>query len=1140
MKRKAEGKRSCSRMFLITTIYLCSLIYLPLYAQTEFGGFENIGKTEGLYHLHTTSLKQDSKGFIWIGSTDGLMRYDGVLFDVFRRSKMDTTALSDNSITCIVEDLNEYVFWIGTVWGGINRFDIVKNNYVHYPLGESDEKKVTCLYQIDDDKFLVGTVSNGLFFFYPSTSKFESTGYTDKNSRIYDIIKGNENIWIIASEGAYCLKEKKDTLNSSGKPCCIDLYNQKNKPKKCYKKIRGIQELENGDILFLVGNSLYKYISAEKRKEIVFAVNKNVVFNKILLDHFGNYWVGSQKNGLFFYDLKKRTATNFRRDDKDVYNSLVNNEIKDLLLVRDQNILLVATKKGISKYDYNKRVFKKYNVNDLSDSRLNEVSLIFKDFSGGYWLRNDSGNIFYSPQAKQRFKPFSREKNFYTYQILQTDTQNLWFVCNKGLYNYNFKSHKTKTIKFENDSFNQFKLNHLNAGIKYENNKFWLVSRSGLILYDYSNGGYQVYQKEFPKIKECSVCFVSLDYSHDNKYLWLAEKSGRLYKFHIPSKEFIKVEPNFDKVNFRNPKKFVDVEVDSQGKLWIATYGSGVLVYDPKTNTISDKFAVDELESYVYGIISDDNNNMWISSNFGITCINTIDNSVSFYGSQEGALTGEPNQRTYHKEENGNMLFGGQDGFVEFNTKDIYRNPYNKPPIIESWSKEDKTSGFINNLYDEVSYLTDSVIKFKSVKGNVKFYVSLLNYSHAEQNKIKWKLEGYDKKWFKGYTSEAISFNNLKPGKYVLRVKGINNHGIETNDEARLKVIVIPTFYESLFFKILVSVVILILMYLIFRVRIAWYRNQKEILVNTVNEKTKELTRTNEILEDTKEEILKQNAELHIHRNYLEDLVNIRTEDLKKAKLKAEESDRLKTAFLANLSHEIRTPMNAIIGFSSLMLKDEFPESQKVNFLKVIGQSSESLLSLIDDIIDISRIETGNLKINATNVNVKDLIQEIISELTFEDKSDSVSLNVNCELFDDNEYVFIDKQRLKQIISNLLRNAFKFTKEGYVKLVVKASTISELKDLGFSLDNIKEDTVKPVLFIVQDTGIGMESSDLGIIFQPFQKARKSKELFKGMGLGLSIVKNLVGLFGGDIIVYSQVNKGTKFYFYINSLPTFRS
>ena len=273
----------------------------------------------------------------------------------------------------------------------------------------------------------------------------------------------------------------------------------------------------------------------------------------------------------------------------------------------------------------------------------------------------------------------------------------------------------------------------------------------------------------------------------------------------------------------------------------------------------------------------------------------------------------------------------------------------------------------------------------------------------------------------------------------------------------------------------------------------------------------------NEILQKN-EEILAQKNELEIHRNNLEKLVKKRTSELEKAKLKAEESDHLKSAFLANMSHEIRTPMNAIIGFSNLLDDPSMQDIDKKELISLINYNSNLLLHLIDDIIDISKIESGQLAINKKNCNLDKIFNDVID--VFNENKKVISKD-NIELIfvpnSDNKNLLIntDPIRLQQIISNLVDNALKFTETGYVKL-------------GYLLES---NFYKPfVKIFVEDTGIGLSKEQQKIIFSRFTKAENNiNKLYRGAGLGLTICKNIISMLGGDIWVESEINHGATFY-----------
>jgi signal transduction histidine kinase/ligand-binding sensor domain-containing protein len=1098
-----------------------------------------VGKNRGLFNSHIRTVYEDSKGYVWIGSSDGLMRYDGVVFDLFRRNINAVTTLSDNTINCIIEDQNDYVFWIGTALGGINRFDIVRNEYKNYIIQADSTNSsgiihINAIHQIDSTKFLVGTHNQGMYYFYPGKNKIinivELIDFPyGLPKRIRNVVKGEKFIWAPTDKGIM-------QFSPDGNFMQMLYFNGSGfvkKPEKRQKHIVDLLELDSDHLVFTSHNVLYKLDWRNNKLDTLYQVPGKLWFNFIEKDNAGSFWVGSARKGLYYFDFRSNKVNHFNTV---LGVDLEGNQIKDLLLTQDKSILWIAARKGLFKYDYNKVKFEQFDLADLTRHMTIESYMLAKDSKDGYWFWSKEG-FFHKPKEKKFFinkfnTPHIPHATYF--KAVEDKNENMWFATDNGLLRYNLKGQYSKNYIFKKAGFESSQLNLItNITLSENDNVLWLSNAYGLIEFDKTSGKYTVYPIETSfRYNKSNHLFTSIEFTKDNKYLWMSSRAGILYQFNVVTKQFECYElKNFS--NDSQPYVILDIELDYKGNIWLATYGSGLVIFHPKSNTISNEVALDILESYAYSIVADDMGNMWISTNMGIARVNSFTKEVTNFKEDDGTFCNEFNEASSYKTKDGRILFGGMKGFVEFDPNNMSINNYDAPIHISAFLTEENNALYSNFFFEDVSYINDTIIEIPRSQSTIKFHVSTLNFSQSHKNKICYKLEGFDKKWREDYSHNILMYSNLKPGNYRLVVQGINNDGVKSSTPAYLHIKIPAHYYETLGFKITIAILIVFVVILSIRLRFSWHRAHEKILSHMVSEKTHELSEANKELAASKEEILAQKTELEVHRNYLEDLVKARTIDLEVAKKKAEDSDRLKTAFLANLSHEIRTPMNAIIGFSSLLQADGFDEGQKKEHLKVIGQSSESLLVLIDDIIDISRIETGNIQLVNNNTHIPSLIKEVLDELYFEEKSEEVSFVQHFDLMPEDSNIFIDRQKLKQVISNLLRNAFKFTQNGTVKLRVKSAKISDVKALGFRLNGSLNGNLRPVLFTVEDTGIGIADEDMQMIFEPFQKAKNGRKFYKGMGLGLSIVRNYITLFGGDIIATSEPGKGSTFHFYVN-------
>ncbi|MDO4461070.1 MAG: ATP-binding protein, partial [Bacteroidia bacterium] len=398
---------------------------------------------------------------------------------------------------------------------------------------------------------------------------------------------------------------------------------------------------------------------------------------------------------------------------------------------------------------------------------------------------------------------------------------------------------------------------------------------------------------------------------------------------------------------------------------------------------------------------------------------------------------------------------------------------------------------------------------------------------------VEWRREG-EESWKSNSILVPIVLSNLTSGWNVVEMRAIpiNTNEQVTPPSVKYYIYKEVYFYEEEWFKVLLWVLSLVIVISLWFIRYRMHSLQKLRLESEIARQTEELDLTCARLIIAQDRVEKQNRNLRQLTDSLETQVKERTAELEREKARIEEASNLKSAFLANLSHEVRTPMNCIVGFSKLLCDPSCTKEEYAEFAHLIRESASSLLALLGDLLDVSRIETGQMRITLSSFPVLKDLQDIYKMLSIEKKNSKVEfiLNTTSEMSD--VVIHSDRDRFKQILINLVYNAFKFTEKGHVTISASVVDRADLRQYDYPKTLQMPDVKRLLLITVEDTGIGMPEDKIDIIFEPFRKLNNNKTLYPGLGLGLNICKNLIQILGGQIWVKSSLNFGSTFLFYL--------
>ena len=569
--------------------------------------------------------------------------------------------------------------------------------------------------------------------------------------------------------------------------------------------------------------------------------------------------------------------------------------------------------------------------------------------------------------------------------------------------------------------------------------------------------------------------FVYTIYQDRSGNLWMGTHNG-LNKFLPETEQFSRYLADPDDPNSLSHSRIFSILEAKAGTLWVGTFG-GLNKFEPEQGKWQHYGQKDGLPNdAIQCILEDDQENLWLATYKGLVKFNTKEESFKVYDKRDGRQSDEFSSNCV-KSPRGEFCLGGINGFNAFYPEKIKDNPHIPPVMITDFQLFNQAVpiGPESVLQKHISQSEEITLAYDQTFFSFEF--AALNYTLSDKNQYAYMMEGFDEDWYYVDSQRRFAtYTNLEPREYTFRVKGSNNDGVWNEEGASIKITITPPWWETTAFRGLMVALIIGLAFGAFRWR-----------VRTIEKRNREL----------------------------EAQVAQRTRELAVAKEKAELANQAKSTFLANMSHELRTPFNAILGFAQIMMRSPTLPKEHVENLGIISRSGEHLLTLINNVLDLSKIEAGKTTLNAQNFDLYLLLDDL--EDMFQLKADDKRLPLRLECTSDlPRYVRTDSVKLRQVLINLLNNAIKFTDKGGVSVRVTAEE--------------PQDNATVLSFEVEDTGVGIAPQELDKLFEAFVQTKTGQKTQEGTGLGLSISRQFVRLMGGEMSVESEVGRGTTFKF----------
>ncbi len=1142
--------------------------------------FQHYTADQGLSQNMVDCMLKDSKGFMWFGTWNGLDRFDGYTFTVYKQDANHNNSISNNFIYSMCEDLYKNI-WIGT-GSGLNVYIYDEDRFVtykHHPGNDTSiiSDRINAVMRDKNGDIWIGT-DKGVdkIKVEDRTGKIKQITHDHgklnfgsySGSNVLSLLEDKQgNIWVGTDNGVYFYNRTKKTithyedqpgsLNGLSENTVHTIYQDKygtiwigtsfglsrldirshyfqnyyndpsNPSSLVHNAVMSITEDLNGKLIIgtLGGLSIYNY-STDNFTNYSYHLNDNYGLNNefincLLADKEGNVWIGTERGGINKYTIYQKHFEYFVYKPL-VKNSLSHNTINSIW--EDKNYIWIGTAGGgLNRYNKATGNYKHYRFDANNPDALSSdfITSIVDDRKGNLWIGTWGGGL-------HKLTPENKEKGkFIHYRRNNSD--------NKSLVN-----------------------DFVSSILSDKWGNLWIGTLGGLDKFDPATGKFEHVTSRYRDKPINQVGCLKFDQKNN---LWIGTVNGL---FEILSQTDDRINIHNSRVNYFinipgdnqsiSGNYVISINSDDKGNLWFGTYGKGLdklVSVDAKNGNgkfISYSQSDGLSNNIVYGILEDKTGNLWLSTDNGLSKFNPDSKQFRNYYAEDGLLSNQFYWAASYKSKSGKLYFGGMNGLNAFYPDSIMEDTTRPVTVLTNFKiynqqvEVGKEYHGRELLKTSIPYTDHITLSYKSREFSFEF--SALDYDQPQRIMYAYKMDGFDNRWTNVDARRRFAnYTNLKGGDYTFMVMSTNEDGISEQYPLKLNITIIPPFWKTTGFRVSLIILILGLIFSYNRYRVYSLRQQKKKLEKQVKERTAkieeqkeelriqaenlkesylQLEKRQELIEGQKRQLEVQNTSILEQRNKLMEL-NKKVQHINQQQLK----------FFTQISHEFRTPLTLISTPIELLLQD-LKEGNIRDKLKLVYKNAQRLLHLINQLMEIRKVETGNVVLKTSKGNIVEFVTSIAQ--LFNTLANQRNINFRVSAEPDIPEIFFDADKIENIVYNLLSNAFKYTKDNK-HIILELKINSGHPDTGDIIQIIDKSHYKHeyhninkfVEISITDSGPGIEHDHIKDIFRRFYRIHsQSNYSVKGTGIGLYLVKKLIKAHKGLLYVKSVPNFGSIF------------